>query len=399
MPKYPINSLNPSLYRSYSSSPLEELNFMMSSFSDSYFDDLMVDKDIESFEAYVLSGLRTEDNTGASLDVFDAKMNAGYLEIVIMPKDKSIGNIEDIRTAKDKQHVMQILSRHHDIFKARSENIATVGVPLHFGQKVICSYLRGSISESNQRMLVFKMPNFVDIESSFDSVKKLGFKKELSSIFSSGAFTTLGPTLDVEGEHPYKDMIIEGSVFPGDPIRYDLKSRLRREMIEEYVPAAAIALAGETRGLRLLAQAQAIKEGFYKNTRSYIHNNPGNILNTDAGGNVGYPTLIHGIKKQSQYIKSVATGTEPAYRLNKQRNIKPYYSPEIAKNQKNYGGRSPYLPGYRFIYTGQLDQYIKIYSTGARAGNSYISFIVSFFLQNGLNITPQTTIQQIINLN
>ena len=396
MPKYPINSLNPSLYRSFSSSPLEELNFMMNDLNDSYFDDLLVDKDIESFEAYVISGLRTEDNTGASLEEFDAKMVNNYLEIIVMPKDASIRSVLDIRSAKDKSQAINILSRHLELFKARSENVATVGVPLHFGQKVICTYMR---AESNQRMLVFQMPSFIDVDPSFDFVKKLGFKKELSSIFNSSAFTTLGPAPDDGRYHPYKNVIFEGSVFPDAPIRYDVKTRLSKEMSEEYIPTAAAVFSGEPRGLRLLAQAQAMKEGFRKNSRSYRTNNPGNIRNTDAGDNSSYPTLLDGIKKQAQYMKSVASGSSKYYRLNKQRSIRPYYSPEIARNQKTYGGKSPYTPGYNFVYTGQLDQYLKIYATGARSGNSYLNFILSFFAKNGISITPETTIQQIINLN
>ena len=60
---------------------------------------------------------------------------------------------------------------------------------------------------------------------------------------------------------------------------------------------------------------------------------------------------------------------------------------------------SPYLPGYEFIYTGQLDQFVKIYATGARGGNGYVSLIISYFKKNGITITPQSKIQDIIKLN
>ena len=76
-------------------------------------------------------------------------------------------------------------------------------------------------------------------------------------------------------------------------------------------------------------------------------------------------------------------------------NIKPYYSQEIANNPQY--GLPPYLPGYNFTYTGQIDQYVKIYATGARAGNSYLSQIISYFNQEDLgSLTPESKIQDII---
>ena len=57
---------------------------------------------------------------------------------------------------------------------------------------------------------------------------------------------------------------------------------------------------------------------------------------------------------------------------------------------------SPYVPGYDFIFTGQLDQFVKIYATGARAGNSYLSMILSYFKKNGIYITQHSKIQDII---
>ena len=73
------------------------------------------------------------------------------------------------------------------------------------------------------------------------------------------------------------------------------------------------------------------------------------------------------------------------------------YSSEIAKNIKTYQ-MSPYVPGYRFIFTGQLDQFIKIYSTGARAGNSYLSEIISFFKNHGIELDSKSTLQEINNI-
>ena len=191
----------------------------------------------------------------------------------------------------------------------------------------------------------------------------------------------------------YKDVIFKGSTFPDAPYRYDLKVSLTPEMKAEYLPV--IEGMGLTRGMKLLCTVMAHKEGFYGNTRSRRTNNPGNIGNTDSGINKSLPTLADGIRLQIGYINDMVAGRLMAYPIGKRKLIKPYYSKEIARNRNTYG-ISPYLPGYDFIFTGQLDQFVKIYSTGARAGNGYINIILSYFKANGLPVSPETTIGDII---
>jgi peptidoglycan hydrolase-like protein with peptidoglycan-binding domain len=196
---------------------------------------------------------------------------------------------------------------------------------------------------------------------------------------------------------PYKNITIEGSTFPGKPYDYNVKITFTKEMLNEYIPALNEALTDAPKGLKMLLTIMAQKEGFYKGTRSYTNNNPGNIGNTDSGANKKLPTLKDGILLQKDYVEKVITGKHTAYPMNQLKVIPPYYSPEIAKNQKTYG-INPYLPGYKFIFTGQIDQYVKIYSTGARGGNSYINMIISYFKQNGIDITPDSKIQDIIKI-
>lgn len=82
--------------------------------------------------------------------------------------------------------------------------------------------------------------------------------------------------------------------------------------------------------------------------------------------------------------------------MNKRVLLKPYYSPEIAKNPQY--GLPAHLPGYDFMFTGQLDQFVKIYATGARAGNGYLSMIISAFKFKGFDLTGASKIQDIIKL-
>lgn len=194
----------------------------------------------------------------------------------------------------------------------------------------------------------------------------------------------------------WKDVTIQGSTFPDSPIKH-YKINLNSEMLNEYLPTADKVFEGLPRGFKLLCIAMAYKEGYRKGTRSYRYNNPGNIGNTDSGANKGYPTLEDGIKKQIDYITSIVEGRHRSFPKNKKVTIKPYFSPEIAKHHELYG-MSPYLPGYEFTFTGQLDQFAKIYATGARAGNSYVSTIISFFKKHGITLTPESKIQDIIKI-
>ena len=82
--------------------------------------------------------------------------------------------------------------------------------------------------------------------------------------------------------------------------------------------------------------------------------------------------LAYCILLQKNYILDIVGGKHRAYPMNKSKVIKPYYSPEIAKHAKSYG-MSPYVPGYEFTFTGQLDQFVKIYSTKYSSGS--LSFI------------------------
>ena len=192
----------------------------------------------------------------------------------------------------------------------------------------------------------------------------------------------------------YKDKIFEGYSFPDKPINTNTKISFTKEMMDLYFPA--LEQVGAKRGSKLLATIMASKEGFYKGTRSFKFNNPGNIGNTDSGANKGFKTLKEGIEAQIKYIEGVANGTNKAHKFGA-RTIKPFYSEEIAKNQKTYG-IEPYVPGYKFDYQGQLGAFVKIYSTGARAGNSYLSMITSFFKNHGYDITEHTTIKEITEL-
>jgi hypothetical protein len=165
-----------------------------------------------------------------------------------------------------------------------------------------------------------------------------------------------------------------------------------------YTPAAEKALANlkgkgvnANRGLRLLTAAQAQQEGFKggsKPTKSFRTNNPGNIGNTDDGSTKNFPTLVDGIEAQLKYALDVVEGKKKAYPLGKK--VK---APSVTDTQ------GITYPGIDFVYKGTLEQYLKIYATGARANDNYVNFIINFFKKEGLTITKDSLLSDIIKLN
>ena len=211
---------------------------------------------------------------------------------------------------------------------------------------------------------------------------------------------------------PYRDMVIQGSEFRYEDVETDKNIQANSDVKEKIVPILDGWLAaGEiTRGMHALIMVHAIKEGYSPGTRAYRYNNPGNVGNTDEGANKGFDTVEDGLRHLKDYINRVASGQSSAYRFGP-KTIEPYYSQEIEDNRATYQ-MSPYLPGYEFEYSGQIDQYVKIYATSARQDNSYLSMIISYFNmvdspsatsgrspgQAVGNLQPDSKIQDIINL-
>lgn len=194
----------------------------------------------------------------------------------------------------------------------------------------------------------------------------------------------------------YKNVTIQGSIFPDAPISNNRKITLSKEINEEYIPTLNALMKTDAYGFRLLLTIMAHQEGFFKGSRSYKTHNPGNIGNTDSGLNTPITNLEQGIIAQRNYFLKIINGKHSSYPMNNRVVLKPFYSKEIANNPQY--GLPCNLPGYDFIFTGQLDQFVKIYSTGARGGNGYLSTIISFFHSHGVEINAQSKIQDIIKI-
>ncbi len=194
-------------------------------------------------------------------------------------------------------------------------------------------------------------------------------------------------------------IIVIGSKVPSDisgPPKVFNKITINNTIKEKYIPI--IEKMDVTIGTRLLATIMTQKEGFKEGTRSFKTNNPGNIGNIDNGSNKELKTLEDGIELQIDYINKVAVGKHTSYPIGKKKLVKPYYSKEISNNPQYK--LTPFLPGYEFNYSGKIEEYVKIYSTGARVSNSYISMIVSWFNINGYNwVNSETTIKELTRIN
>jgi hypothetical protein len=193
----------------------------------------------------------------------------------------------------------------------------------------------------------------------------------------------------------YKDVIFEGATFPGEPVKRNARIVFNDEILKIYIPTINDITA--PKGIKLLAIIMTDHEGFNRGSRSFKTNNPGNIGNVDSGKNKKINSLTEGIQYQINELIRIAEGKHSAYPLGKKIFLRPYYSEEIAKNQKTYR-MEPYLPGYKFIYDGSLEQFIKIYSTGARARNGYLSAIISFFANHGIEVNSKTTLKEILKV-
>lgn len=203
-------------------------------------------------------------------------------------------------------------------------------------------------------------------------------------------------------KHPFDGLVIKGSKAPIGEVKNNIKVTFSSAILEDYIPVWNEVEA--PKGIKMLALIMAQKEGFIDlpgtkdDSRSFRLNNPGNIGNTDLGANKGFSTLKKGIEYQIKFLIEVATGKNKLYPIGKKRSISAFYSPEIAKNKATYR-LEPYCPGYVFDpYTGRLDEFIKIYSTGARQKNTYLSLIISYFKNMGYTITEATTLQEILNI-
>ena len=147
------------------------------------------------FDAYCLSGIRTEDNTGAGIDTNDAYLDPlGYIWIVAYP-DTNIAKPGDPREFNTPEGILGSIRTFKGAgFWVRSNYLAYGNTAPSFGQKLTMYFEEGSISNSD-----WAKPRFVEPQALPDfgdhSFRKLSSVEGLVSAttaFSDGLASLLG---------------------------------------------------------------------------------------------------------------------------------------------------------------------------------------------------------------
>lgn len=232
-------------------SPMEKLNFMMNNFTDVYFDNITGIDDLGSFDGNVISGLGLEDNTGGSLSGLDGEVKNGYLYLTIMPKPAHRQSAGDIRQAKDKNEVIEKVFLYKKLYTARSRNKIIGSVSIPFSQEVKCYYSQGSHKTNNYSDLIFDMPQLIQPDPSFDSIKTLGFITNIMSIFENTAPFLLGNVAmesgSIDPQYPprewtyigsnqkYKNQKLQNGNLPQDLLGMATQGKTKPSMLAELV--------------------------------------------------------------------------------------------------------------------------------------------------------------------
>lgn len=234
-----------------------------------------------------------------------------------------------------------------------------------------------------------------------DSVVNVDLQKEVSSLRNKG-YQVIKPNIGVMKFRPGKTIFI-GGTFPykinyNSRIDFNLDTERQKDIKDKYLTSLEGVAKDKAIGLKILAVAMTYMEGYRKGTTSYKTNNPGNIGNVDSGARKKFSSLDQGVQYQLDYLESVALGISSKFRGDAYRNLypigkvitrKPFYSRELKKT----------VPGFIFVYDGTLEEFLKIYATGARDNNDYLNVVLSFFnTYLPGKVTPKTKMSEIINL-
>lgn len=198
MPKYKKNLLNPNLYGQFQS-PSDRYKFTNAQLMDGFYNQAMATATDGRFDAYCLSGIRTEDNTGAGTDPNDAYLDPfGYIWIVVYP-DTNIARPADPRVFADPKDIVDSIGGFKSAgFWVRSSYLAHGKAAPAFGQKVSMYFEEGSIANSDWSKARFiepvGQPDYGDY--SFLKLASVQGTVTAQDAFSGGAATLMGVITD-----------------------------------------------------------------------------------------------------------------------------------------------------------------------------------------------------------
>jgi hypothetical protein len=229
---YKKNLINPYLYKYYSNSASDLFQMVMCQRDDAQKDSAMSVSTDGPFDAYCLSGIRTDDNTGKGADATDAKLVDGFLWIAVYP-DTNIAKPGDPRAFNTPEAIVEAIDNYKAVgFWARSNHLATGGTQPAFGQKITMYFEEGSIKNSDWKKPRFLepvgVPDFGD--SSFRNLASvLGISTAINA-FDNGYASLLGsPVGTSDTTSPAQLAFIDklGKALRGKGLKFHVTDRSR----------------------------------------------------------------------------------------------------------------------------------------------------------------------------
>lgn len=148
-----------------------------------------------SFKAVCLSGIRTEDNTGISLDEHDALLREdGFLEITIRPLESTLfETLPDIIGSQTLDELISLIAVHTSVFTAKSDfKFENTNMP-QFGQIINCYFEKGSIRNSDFSGLRFsKIEDAPEFHDDYLALATQESKNSAKNAFAAGGAALLG---------------------------------------------------------------------------------------------------------------------------------------------------------------------------------------------------------------
>ena len=192
MAKVKKSFLNPFSFRDFANNASQMFDYTMNNLMDNYYDTSTDQSTDGVFKAVVLSGMKTENNTGTGTGKNDAVVQGRFIFLTVRPLI-SIGSIlPDPRSFDSAEHINNIITLHGNTFLARSDYEFTNHTPLQFGQVINCYYENGSITNSNFSGLRFQEPQGIMIDDDYAALAGITGVQTTRAAFLNGNKFLLG---------------------------------------------------------------------------------------------------------------------------------------------------------------------------------------------------------------
>jgi Spy/CpxP family protein refolding chaperone len=271
MPKYKKNLLNPNLYGQFQS-PSDRYKFTNAQFMDGFYNQAMATATDGQFDAYCLSGIRTEDNTGAGTDANDAYLDPfGYVWIVVYP-DTNIARPADPRAFTNPKDIVDSVGGFKAAgFWVRSNYLAHGKSAPAFGQKLSMYFEEGSISNSDWSRARFTeptgLPDYGD--GSFLKLASVEGLASAQAAFALGNASLLGTQqATTQSTNPMQQAFENklGAAIRGLGLKFKVTDRSRtvddqvNRIMNKYTgngKQEVISTYGKTRGAKMVAAIES----------------------------------------------------------------------------------------------------------------------------------------------